>query len=93
MLEKGLVVKISTLLETPSVRILLFLYEQGEVRYADLAKLIASRGTLSLNIRELEEEGLVQRRVVTTKPIQAHYSLTNKGKEIATHFDKIEKTL
>jgi DNA-binding HxlR family transcriptional regulator len=93
MVEKGLVVKISTLLETPSVRILLFLHEKGEVRYADLAKLIASRGTLSLNIRELEEEGLIQRRVVTTKPIQAYYSLTNKGKEIATHFDKIKKTL
>lgn len=93
MIDKGLNVKISTLLETPSVRILLFLHKQGEVRYADLTKLIASRGTLSLNIRELEDEGLIQRRVVTSKPIQAHYSLTDRGKEVATHFDKIEKTL
>ena len=93
MIDKGLSVKISTLLETPSVRILFFLHEQGEVRYANLTKLIASRGTLSLNIRELEEERLIQRRVVTTKPIQAHYSLTDRGKEVATHFDKIEKTL
>jgi len=93
MIDKGLSVKISTLLETSSVRILLFLHEQGEVRYADLTKLIASRGTLSLNIRELEKEGLIQRRVVTTKPIQAHYSLTNKGKEIATHLNKIEKLM
>jgi DNA-binding HxlR family transcriptional regulator len=85
--------KISTLLEAPSVRILLFLHERGEVRYADLTKLIASRGTLSMNIKELEEERLIQRRVVTTKPIQAHYSLTDRGKEIATHFNKIEKTL
>jgi len=86
-------VKISSLLQTPSVKILLFLHEKGEVRYADLTKLIASRGTLSLNIKELEEEGLIQRRVVTTKPIQAHYSLTDKGRKIATHFDKIKKTL
>lgn len=85
--------KISTLLETPSVRILIFLHGHGEVRYADLTKLIASRGTLSLNIRELEKEGLIRRRVVTSKPIQAYYSLTNKGKEVATHFNKIEKTL
>ena len=85
--------KISKLLETPSVRILFFLHEQGEVRYADLTRLIASRGTLSLNIKELEEEGLIQRRVVTTKPIQAHYSLTDKGRKIATYFDKIKKTL
>jgi DNA-binding HxlR family transcriptional regulator len=86
-------VKISTLLETPSVRILLFLHERGEVRYADFAKLIASRGTLSLNIKELEDEGLIQRRVVTSKPIQAYYSLTSRGREVATHFNRIEKTL
>jgi len=85
--------KISSLLETPSVRIVLFLHEKGEVRYTDLTKLIASRGTLSLNVKELEEEGLIQRRVVTTKPIQAHYSLTDKGTEIAALLGKIKKTL
>jgi len=86
-------VKIYSLLQKPSVRILLFLHEKGEVRYADLTKLIASRGTLSLNLKELSEEGLIQRRIVTTKPIQSHYSLTDKGTEIATHLDKIKKTL
>ena len=85
--------KISMLLQVPSVRILLFLHEKGEVRYTDLTKLIASRGTLSLNIKDLEGEGLIYRRVVTTKPIQAHYSLTDKGKKIATQFDKLKKTL
>jgi DNA-binding HxlR family transcriptional regulator len=92
-IDKGLNVKISALFQTPSVRILLFLHEKGEVRYADLTKLIASRGTLSLSIRELEEERLIQRRIVTTKPIEAHYSLTNKGMEVAACFNKIEKTL
>jgi len=84
-------VKISSLLQTPSVRILLFLLERGEVRYADLTKLMTSRGTLSLNLKELSEEGLMQRRIVTTKPIQAHYSLTEKGKQIAIHLDRIQK--
>jgi DNA-binding HxlR family transcriptional regulator len=91
MIDKGSNLKISVLLQVPSVRILLFLLEKGEVRYTDLTKLIASRGTLSLNIKELEEEGLIHRRIVTTKPIQAHYSLTDKGKKIATNFDKIKK--
>ena len=85
--------KISSLLQKPSVRILLFLHEKGEVRYADLTKLIASRGTLSVNLKELSEEGLIQRRIVTTKPIQAHYSLTDKGKEIAVHLDKARALL
>ena len=85
--------KIYSLLETPSVKILFFLHEKGEVRYTDLTKLMTSRGTLSLNLKELEEEGLVQRRIVATKPIQAYYSLTDKGKEIAFLLSKIKKTL
>lgn len=84
-------VKISSLLQMPSVKILLFLLERGEVRYTDLTKLMTSRGTLSLNLKELSEEGLIQRRIVTTKPIQAHYSLTEKGKQIAIHLDRIQK--
>ena len=91
IIDKGLNVKISVLLETPSVKILLFLHERGEVRYTDLTKLIASRGTLSLNIKELEGEGLIRRRILTTKPIQAHYALTEKGAEIASLLGKIKK--
>jgi DNA-binding HxlR family transcriptional regulator len=84
-------VKISALLETPSVKIILYLHEHGEVRYTELTKLIASRGTLSLNIKELEEEGLIQRRILTSKPIQAFYSLTEKGAEVASLLGKIKK--
>jgi len=85
--------KISSLLKAPCVKVLLFLHERGEVRYADLTRLIPSRGTLSLNIKELEREDLIRRRVVATKPIQAHYSLTDRGREIAVLLDKIKKAL
>ena len=85
--------KISTLLQTPSVKILLFLFEEGEVRYTELTNLIKSRGTLSLNLKELDEEGLIQRRVVITKPIQSYYSLTDKGKEIAEILNRLNKVL
>ncbi|WNZ29961.1 MAG: helix-turn-helix transcriptional regulator [Candidatus Bathyarchaeota archaeon] len=85
--------KMSTLLQSPCVRILLFLYDRDEVRYTELTNLIASRGTLSVNLKELDAEGLLQRRIVATKPIQAHYSLTDKGIEIATYLDKIMETL
>ena len=82
--------KISSILGIPSVRILLFIYGKGEVRYTDLTKLIASRGTLSANLKELEKEELVKRRVVTTKPIQTYYSLTEKGQEIARRLNEIK---
>lgn len=85
--------KISDILQTPSIEILLFLHSKGEVRYTDLARLIASRGTLSLSLKELDEECLIQRRIVTTKPIQAHYSLTDKGKEVATYIEKTRRIL
>ena len=83
--------RFSALFETASVKILLYLYENGEVRYKDLTKLIDSRGTLSLNIKELQEELLIERSILTTKPIKAYYSLTEKGKEIAVLLRKIEK--
>ena len=83
--------KISRILQVPTVRILLYLLEKGQVRHSELAKIIASRGTLSLSLKELEEEGLVRRRIVDSKPIRSFYSLTPRGAEIAKYLDKIEK--
>ena len=82
--------KISRILQVPTVRILLYLLEKGQVRHSELAKIIASRGTLSLSLKELEEEGLVRRRIVNSKPIQSFYSLTKKGMEIARRLDEIQ---
>jgi len=89
----GFKVRISSILEIPSVKILLFISEKGEVRFTDLAKLISSRGALSTNLKSLEHEELISRRVVTTKPIQAHYSLTEKGKQVANIFAQLTVTI
>jgi len=86
-------VKISAILETPSVKILLFVLEKGEVRYSELAGIFTSRGTLSLNLKDLEGERLIQRRVVTSKPIQAYYSLTDKGKEVGKRLNEMKRLL
>jgi len=86
-------VKVSRILEIPSVKILLFLFDKQEVRYTDLTKIITSRGTLSSNLKELEKEELVKRKVVTTKPIQSYYSLTEKGQEIARRLSEIKAVL
>jgi DNA-binding HxlR family transcriptional regulator len=83
-------VKVSKLVEVPSVKILLFIFEKDEVRYIDLTDLIDSRGTLSVNLKELEKEELIKRRVVTTKPIQTYYSVTKKGEEIAKRLKEIK---
>ena len=85
--------KISKVLETPSIVILLFILEREEVRHGDFTEIINSRGTLSNNLRELEDEELILRRVVSSKPIQSYYSLTEQGKQVAMNFIEISKTL
>jgi len=85
--------KISSMLQAPAIKILLYLYKRGEARYTDLSNLIPSRGTLSVNLKELEEEEPIQRRVVATKPIESCYSLSEKGREVTTRFDEIQKII
>jgi DNA-binding HxlR family transcriptional regulator len=70
---------------------MLFLCEKGEVRHAELSDLIGSRGTLSLSLKDLEEEGLLQRKVLATKPIQSLYSLTAKGTAVAKQLREMER--
>jgi DNA-binding HxlR family transcriptional regulator len=48
---------------------------------------------LSANLKELEKEELIKRRVVTTKPIQTYYSLTEKGRDIAKRLGEISAFL
>ena len=85
--------RISQVIKTPTVHIMLCLYQKGEIRHAQLSKLTASRGTLSLSLRELEEEGLVQRKILDTKPLQSNYSLTEKGNAIAKQLSEIEQLI
>lgn len=81
------------MLEIPSIKILLLINEKGEVRFTDLTKLIASRGALSSNLQALENEGLINRRVETGRPIRSFYDLTGKGKKIANSFQEIKRTI
>jgi len=86
-------VKVDTILKLPSIDILLFIASRKEVRYSELNRRIGSRGTLALLLRELEEEGMMNRRVVTSKPIQSFYSLTPRGKIVAGLFQQISESL
>ena len=75
--------KISALLRSPCIQILLFVHSKGEVRHSELESLIKSRGTLSSNLNDLLDEGLLRRNVVASRPIKSNYSLTEKGKAVA----------
>ncbi len=57
---------------------------EGPMRYAELGKAVPglSDRLLSQRLRELEEEGLVQRVVEPGTPVRVIYSLTDKGLEL-----------
>jgi DNA-binding HxlR family transcriptional regulator len=58
-------------------------------RYSNLKdrlKGISSK-TLSARLRELEEEGIVNRTVIPKRPPRVEYSLTQKGKELSSAID------
>lgn len=38
--------------------------------------------TLSIRLREMEEEGLINRAVIQNRPVQTAYSITEKGKTL-----------
>lgn len=62
---------------------LVYLYEKGESRHGKLEELIRSRGSLATNLNDLLKEGLVNRKVIPSKPIQSNYFLTEKGRDVA----------
>lgn len=57
---------------------------QGTKRYNELVKLLPdiSDRMLSKNLKELEEDGLVIRKLYPEVPPKVEYSLTDLGKEI-----------
>jgi len=56
----------------------------GPLRFAELARAVPglSDRLLSQRLRELEEEGLVERDVQAGTPVRVTYSLTEKGAEL-----------
>lgn len=57
---------------------------EGPLRFGELAKAVPglSDRLLSQRLRELEEEGLVERQVEAASPVRVTYSLTAAGLEL-----------
>lgn len=64
-------------------RILLGLYWNGNVRYGGFRKKMKDISTKMLTqvLRELEEDGLINRKVYSEIPPRVEYSLTDEGKD------------
>lgn len=63
---------------------IVFALTDGPLRFGELAKLVPglSDRLLSRRLRELEDEGLVEREVEPGSPVRVTYSLTEAGIEL-----------
>ncbi len=65
--------------------VILYHLIEGTLRYNELRKEMptVTERTLSLQLKSLEEDGIIQRTVYTTKPpLKVEYSLTDFGKTL-----------
>jgi DNA-binding HxlR family transcriptional regulator len=65
--------------------VILYHLIEGTLRYNELRKKMptVTERTLSLQLKKLEEDGIVKRKVYTTKPpLKVEYSLTEFGKTL-----------
>jgi DNA-binding HxlR family transcriptional regulator len=63
----------------------------GEQRFSELQEAsTADSATLSRVLEELEEQGLINRRL-EDRPIATYYSLTERGEALAGVFDEFEE--
>ncbi|WP_397363555.1 winged helix-turn-helix transcriptional regulator [Olleya sp. R77988] len=72
--------------------VILFHLIEGELRYTQLRKKIphVTERTLSLQLKKLEEDGVVNRKVYTKKPpMKVEYSLTTFGKTLVPLLNQI----
>lgn len=68
-------------------------YLRGEPRrYSDIQKFLGglSQGSLTKQLRELEQDGVIQREVYPEVPPRVEYSLTDKGKKLLPILERME---
>lgn len=72
--------------------IVLHLLEDGPVRFNELYRQISgiSQATLTKQLRQLEEDGLIDRRVYAQVPPKVEYQLSDLGKEFKNVLRQID---
>lgn len=64
--------------------ILHLLQTEGKQRYNEILRYLenAPKKTLTAQLRELEADGIIERTVIPTVPVQVEYSITEHGKSL-----------
>ncbi len=67
--------------------------KDGPVRFNDLARMIggASKKMIAERLRQLEEQGLVERRVLDSSPVAVEYAITPLGETALDFLDALRR--
>ncbi|MDS1003851.1 helix-turn-helix transcriptional regulator [Clostridium sporogenes] len=65
----------------------------GQKRFSDISEAIPNMSArmLTERFKELEEEGIITRKVYPETPVRIEYELTEKGADLQTVMDEIQK--
>ena len=87
--------KVRFLFKKGLIEVILFLDKVDKAGYYEIYKqnFVVSRQTFANLLKKLEKEGIVNRRVVDSRPPRVEYSLTEKGKDIAKTLYELEKLI
>ena len=66
---------------------------RGAVRFKDIREMVPhmSDKMLSERLKELEEQGILERKVYPEIPVRIEYELTDKGKDLRPVIDSIHE--
>lgn len=72
-----------------SMLVLITLNANGTMRFSDIHKTIAdvSQRMLTVTLRSLENDGLVERKVYAEVPPRVEYELTERGRSLIPHIE------
>lgn len=67
----------------------------GDVRFSELLRQLpgANKQSLSIALRELEESGLLDKTIITHKPLHISYSLSASGRAVIPLFQQLEEVM
>lgn len=65
----------------------------GKKRFSDIAEAIPNMSArmLTERFKELEKEGIIIRKVYPETPVRIEYELTEKGRDLQSAMDEIQK--
>jgi len=95
--REALRVLLRKMAKTGFVETLEFVCKKGSVHYAEILnynlenKIVQSRATVTIIIRNMSKMGLIKRTVMDSRPVRTIYEPTEKGLKLMRHLQDIQR--